>query len=444
MMTPQLNGIIVRTLEYCEFVWPRRFVPLRIMLSMRWGKPLDLAAARQLSKYAPYNYAAQLAAGKAFLFGSGHIVSVIVEAERCFRRALEKSPRSVEATTYLAWSIDNQGRWTEAKGLYEQALAIDPTFGLAQERYAVALEERNAVAESPAISMRKTIAFSRFPETIGSLSNLESAIWNNVLSHVPKKALSLTRDSRIVTIGSCFAANLAHALKAEGVTATNLTVGEAINSTYANLEFLKWALGASPSVSEEMLRKFSKDEVSPLLTNADLIIYTLGVALCFFDKATGKFILPQKSEGVRGILKDKYVFRMTTVDENYNNLISIVSSVRRANPNCKFFFSLSPVPLTSTLEQRTAIEADCLSKAILRVAVDQVVSSTPGCFYWPAFEIVRWMGAYIPNMYGEEDGTTHHVSERVVRLIMKLFLQLYLPASKKEIPSVSVGPSGII
>jgi hypothetical protein len=44
------------------------------------------------------------------------------------------------------------------------------------------------------------------------------------------------------------------------------------------------------------------------------------------------------------------------------------------------------------------MEADCLSKATLRVAVDQLVTSTPYCLYWPAFEIVRWLGSYIPNM----------------------------------------------
>ena len=139
---------------------------------------------------------------------------------------------------------------------------------------------------------------------------------------------------------------------------------------------------------------------------------------------------------MRGVLKGKYTFRMTTVEENCDNLRSIVSLVRSVNPDCKFVFSLSPVPLTSTLEQRSAMEADCLSKATLRVAVDRVVSDTADCIYWPAFEIVRWMGAYVPNMYGEEDGTTHHVSERVVRTIMRLFLETYLRPDKERDPSI--------
>ena len=71
------------------------------------------------------------------------------------------------------------------------------------------------------------------------------------------------------------------------------------------------------------------------------------------------------------------------------------------------------------------MEADCLSKATLRVAVEQLLQNVDDCIYWPSFEIVRWLGTYIPGMYGDEDGSTRHVSERVVRTIIRSFLQTY-------------------
>jgi hypothetical protein len=64
-------------------------------------------------------------------------------------------------------------------------------------------------------------------------------------------------------------------------------------------------------------------------------------------------------------------------------------------------------------------------KATLRVAVDQLVGDIPGRVYWPAFEIVRWLGTYVPGMYGEDDGATYHISEGVIRTIMPHFLRLY-------------------
>lgn len=431
VFTPKTKEIVLRSLEHCDRVWTKKFTPLRIMLSARWGKPLSVSEARQLSEYAPANFSAQMAAGKILLFGSEHRLSVVVDAEKCFRRALEISPHSAEAMTYVAFSLDSQGRWTEAKAVYERALELDPANELAINRHAIALEELNQIEIEGGKSKTKSPTFSRFPETIVSLSDLERAIVDNVLNHMPRDAISLTKDSRVVTVGSCFAANLALALKEEGIIATNLTVGEIINSTYANLEFFQWALGASSFISEEMSR-VNRDSIRSFLESADVIIYTLGVAPCFFDKSTGKFVLPQKTEGVRGVMKGKYIFRNTTVEENYNNLKSMVALIRQSNPKSDFVFSLSPVPLTSTLEPRSSMEADCLSKAILRVAVEQIVSSTPRCVYWPSFEIVRWLGAYVPNMYGEEDGTTSHISERVIRLIMGLFLRTYMRSTQSD------------
>jgi hypothetical protein len=400
-------------------------MPPRIAVSLEPGQLLDLPTARKLASVAKSNPQAQLAAGRAFLMQSEHTVSVIVEAEKCFRRAVSKLPGDAEALTYLAWSIDNQGRWTEAKELYKQAMRLDPGCALARERYAAALEELDLAEVSGEAGRKSTSTFSRFPETIASLSDMDQAIKDHVLSHVSKDALSLTRESRIATLGSCFAANLAHALVADGIAATNLTVGENVNSTYANLQMFQWALGTKDSVSEEIVSRFGRAELAKLITEADVIIYTLGVAPCFFDKQSGEFVLVSRRKAVRGLMDGRYIFRTTTVEENERNLTSIVALVRRFNPACQFVFSLSPVPLTATLEARSAFEADCLSKSILRVTVDRVASSTPGCLYWPSFEIVRWLGAYLPGMYGDEDGTTHHISERVVRTIMRLFLDTY-------------------
>jgi len=195
---------------------------------------------------------------------------LIVESEKCFRRALELAPGSVEALTYLGWSLDSQGRWTEAKEIYERALKLDPDYAVAKERYAAAREEFNIVDDGVIVPAKKRPKFTRFPETLAALSDLDRAIEEFVISHVPEKALSLTKHTRIVTIGSCFAANLAHARNAEGIPAQNLTVGEIINSTFANLEFFQWALGLSSTVNDEMLRKFGREEVGALLKESDV------------------------------------------------------------------------------------------------------------------------------------------------------------------------------
>jgi hypothetical protein len=365
---------------------------------------------------------ALLERGRGLLVSSNGQLSVVMESEQCFRRALQSRPDDPDVLAYLGWSLDTQGRWSEAMPLFRRALQINPDQEVAKIRHSVGIEELD-LFDTGEEEGKPSRRFSKFPETIAEFLDLDKAVREHVISHTPRDAISVTPTSKIVTIGSCFASNLAIALTKEGINAKNLSVGEIINSTFANLQLLQWALGVRPTVSGEL--KYSREQLNELLGDADVMIYTLGVAPCFFDKETGEFVLVSKTEAVRGVIRGKYVFRNTTVEENVANIRSIITLIREHNPKCRFVFSLSPVPLTSTLENRSAIEADCLSKATLRVAVDQIASSTPGCVYWPSFEMVRWLGAYVPGMYGAEDGTPHHVSESAVGTIIRLFLETY-------------------
>ena len=181
----------------------------------------------------------------------------------------------------------------------------------------------------------------------------------------------------------------------------------------------------------------AKRKIAALLRQAQLIIYTVGVAPCFFEAATGKFVMPERSEAVLGaVLRGRYFCEIPRLMKTLKISGKIIFLIRKENPNCKFVFSLSPVPLAATLENRSAMEADCLSKSILRVAVEQLLQNVDGCIYWPSFEIVRWLAAYIPGMYGDEDSSTRHVSERVVRTIIRAFLQTYGERIKTEAAAV--------
>src|SRR5579864_3004056 len=161
-----------------------------IKLALQRDEALSLSDAQHLAQYARSDYECQMAAGRTFLFGSGQTVSIVVEAERCFRRALDLEPDNIEALTYVGFSLDNQGRWTEAKEIYEHVLQVAPTFELARSRYAAALEELNIVDQDGARIKRSP--FTRFPETLASVSNIERAIENYVLSHVVPDALQIT------------------------------------------------------------------------------------------------------------------------------------------------------------------------------------------------------------------------------------------------------------
>jgi hypothetical protein len=151
----------------------------------------------------------------------------------------------------------------------------------------------------------------------------------------------------------------------------------------------------------------------------------LGVAAGFFDRETGLFHLTQPGSNTLHLLNEKD-FRTTTVAENVFNIRRIVTLIRSLNADIQIVFTVSPVPLYSTFEYSSAIVADCVSKSTLRAAIDEFMKSEPhGIYYWPAFEVVRWLGAYHGPMYGAEDGTSRHVSEQVIAAIVKKFVEVH-------------------
>ena len=80
--------------------------------------------------------------------------------------------------------------------------------------------------------------------------------------------------------------------------------------------------------------------------------------------------------------------------------------------------------------------ADCVSKSVLRVALDRVMSrELEGVYYWPSFEIVRWCGAHLPwRSYGLDDRNPRHVSRYLVAEIIDAFVEsFYTPAAAAEL-----------
>ena len=157
--------------------------------------------------------------------------------------------------------------------------------------------------------------------------------------------------------------------------------------------------------------------------------------------------------------------RVSTVQENLHNLREIVALLRKHVPAAVVVFTLSPVPLSATFRGVSCVTANAVSKAILRVAVDELLReqglglhqghttaaaaavtppATPATavaalpdappdaqpvadappqqlFYWPAYEMVK-EGFAQPYL---DDG--RHVRPDVVRQILELFGKYYVP-----------------
>lgn len=397
------------------------------------------------------------------LWTAGPQFSLIVQAEKLARVAIERNPQDPNAWYWVGETMCFQGRSEEALSYFQRAALENQAehgermnstrLGLLHARlgesyiYSGKLQEAEQAFEIAQASNQlegqfkshyenvkatlrsgKTRRLLRFPTNISQFQNLPVLIKDHLYmdKDFPK---ILKKDSRVLTLGSCFAENIAIFLNKIGIQSNSLRSGEIVNSTYANRALLEWATdGISDDIAPEVGALFpqmfpqSHEEIRHLITTADVLVFTLGVAPCFFKKDSGQFTIVSPDIHTMHFLKVTKS-RVTTVDENVKNIETICNLIWSINKNIHVVITVSPVPLRASFDYSSAIVADCVSKSTLRVSVDQAIKKMEekNIHYWPAFEAVRWAGAYRPGSYGAEDGTTHHVSEATVQAITSGF-----------------------
>jgi hypothetical protein len=121
---------------------------------------------------------------------------------------------------------------------------------------------------------------------------------------------------------------------------------------------------------------------------------------------------------------ERHEFRVSTVAENIENLEALYSLLRARKPGVPIIFTVSPVPLVATFRPVSCMAANSVSKAIVRVAVDELVrghADDPLLFYWPSYEIV--MDVYGPAAFKED---RRHILTPVVARIMGAFEKAFV------------------
>lgn len=248
--------------------------------------------------------------------------------------------------------------------------------------------------------------------------------------HLPAEPLLETTDN-IVTLGSCFANNLRMYLQRVGCSSDNFWIPNPLTTTHAMLDFISWCVTGRETVRgfryEIDLAESVPDQAEILryLRNASAYVLTFGLAEIWEDRVTGHVFW-------RGIPKDsfdedRHVFRVTTVEENEQNIVEIVDLIRTVSPDAVIVLTLSPVALRATFREISCVTADSVSKSTLRVALNGVMSRRlPNVYYWPSFEIVRWLGPHRSTpSFGIRARDARHVDEELVALIVDLFVESF-------------------
>lgn len=246
----------------------------------------------------------------------------------------------------------------------------------------------------------------------------------------------IDKTSVVTAFGSCFAQNISDWLLREGYNVLGkklnlqshiIRFGDGIVNTFSIREQLEWAF-ENKSLVDGLWFGEHKEIVTPddsvrqttadLLRQTSTLIITLGLSEIWYDKQSGRAFW--RAIPASMFDEEHHGFRLTTVEENRENLRAICDLVKKHVPDCNVIFTLSPIPLMATFRPVSCITANSVSKAILRVALDELMQrNIENVYYFPSYELVKEVFA---DPYLKDN---RHVKPELIEMIMKIFGRNY-------------------
>lgn len=249
----------------------------------------------------------------------------------------------------------------------------------------------------------------------------------------------IQKDQYITAFGSCFAAEVTNFLLTEGYSvfggdlkldAGIVRSGEGIANSASLRQQFEWAYGYATPRTESWHRKDGslstvsdegRGNTRRVFDATEIFIFTLGLSEVWYDKDSQEVFW-------RAIPADmfddrKHGFRVLGADENRENIRRVYELVRLHRPAAHIIFTLSPIPLAATFRPISCITANSVSKASLRIAIDEVMrefEEDSKLHYFPSYEIVT---ATLDNAFGDD---LRHPRPETIDFLMQIFKKYFL------------------
>jgi hypothetical protein len=155
------------------------------------------------------------------------------------------------------------------------------------------------------------------------------------------------------------------------------------------------------------------------LMKAKVFVLTLGLNECWEFIKDGSVVSRNPHTDVfYRLLRHKTL----TVEENIANIQGFIDIVREHNPDFQVILSVSPIPFLATgrAEECHVVTANGHSKAVLRVAAEEIVRKNKGVYYFPSYEMVTTC------IQSPWDIDQRHVTKQAVARVMDLFNAMFV------------------
>ncbi len=254
--------------------------------------------------------------------------------------------------------------------------------------------------------------------------------------HKPEALTSINHQHNIMMLGSCFAENIAKKMKAKkfnillnpyGVIFNPASIAQGINFLLSKNKFTTEDLTHTPDEylsfyhhsyfsapnKEECLHKINSRflQAKDFLKTADYIIITLGSSIAYRLKSTNNIVANCHKYPANSFEKIHL-----SANESQELLSNSIATLKKTNPHIQIIFTLSPVRYI-----KNDFTENSLSKANLRIAIQQIQHQFSNAYYFPAFEIM--IDDLRDYRYYNQD--LIHPSPLAIDYIWKYFKQSY-------------------
>lgn len=338
-------------------------------------------------------------------------------------------------------------------------------------------ESKSVISENP----YKNVDARQFWKN--SVASIEMGELNPVIS----TTFIIEKSDKVATAGSCFAQHIARTLSKSGFNyfipesaPAELDVEQAhlknygvFSARYGNIytvrqlvQLIQRAYGKfipdekywirkdgalvdpfRPQIEPEGFKDFDSlaasqealfSAVRSMLENMDVFVFTLGLTEGWRSKIDGA-VFPL-APGVAGGFPDfdRYEFVNFTAEEVTTDLFKAVDLIRGINPSCRVIFTVSPVPLIATYENKHALVSTTYSKSVLRVAAENVSNILDSIDYFGSYEIIT--GSYNRGSYFEDD--LRSVTDNGVSHVMRIFMNNYTGLKNQDkVDNIKASPA---
>ncbi len=255
-------------------------------------------------------------------------------------------------------------------------------------------------------------------------------------------------ETQVTAFGSCFASNISDWLSARNFRVRNrsdkskrayvVNFGEGMVNSFVIRQQFEWAwenkVFDQPLWHGYTAEEFGYDpeiqaETKAIFDDTDVFILTFGLSEVWYDEPTGNVFW-------RTVPRDAYDperhrFRVSTVEENRDNLEAIYQLIRKHRPEARIIYTLSPILLIATFRDNSCIASNSVSKAVLRVAIDEVVRAHQDegyLYYWPSHEIIT----DVFNLPYKAD--RRHLDRKSIAFVMTLFEHVWCHSGPENQP----------